>query len=170
MVLAALLVACRLATCPTSRSPAAVKPTTDGVVRAPSAFGITLISGRPSAPVPSRTDTHELVVPRSIPMILPIHALARPQRGGHTSSVRQDSPTRVVHSAALSYRGGAGRRRRGPSCAHAGTLCERYLPSRCGPPPWRWRRPQASLGGGADGDAGLATTTSAGRINRPCQR
>ncbi|GAE74063.1 hypothetical protein JCM18916_3635 [Cutibacterium acnes JCM 18916] len=42
-------------------SPELVNATTDGVVRAPSAFGMTV--GSP----PSRTATHELVVPRSIP-------------------------------------------------------------------------------------------------------
>src|SRR5690606_18039008 len=51
-------------------SPLAVKPTTDGVVRAPSALGITRTSGSPAAPIPSRTATHEFVVPKSIPMIL----------------------------------------------------------------------------------------------------
>ncbi len=35
----------------------------EGVVRAPSAFSITLMF------LPSMTDTHELVVPKSIPMI-----------------------------------------------------------------------------------------------------
>ena len=40
--------------------------TTEGVVRAPSLLGIT--TGSP----PSRTETQELVVPKSIPMILPI--------------------------------------------------------------------------------------------------
>jgi hypothetical protein len=38
----------------------------DGVVRAPSAFSITLVE------LPSMMATHELVVPKSIPMILPI--------------------------------------------------------------------------------------------------
>ena len=56
----------RLAAWPTSFSPDGVKPTTDGVVFAPSEFGMTL--GSP----PSRTATQEFVVPKSIPMILPI--------------------------------------------------------------------------------------------------
>ncbi len=43
--------------------------TIDGVVRAPSSFGMTL--GSP----PSRTATHELVVPRSMPIIFAIVAL-----------------------------------------------------------------------------------------------
>src|SRR6185436_10335007 len=66
MVRSGLVMAWRLATWPTSRSPVLVKATTDGVVRWPSALGITV--GFP----PSMTATHELVVPRSMPMILPI--------------------------------------------------------------------------------------------------
>ena len=61
-----LVTAWRLATVPTSRSPEAVKATTDGVVRPPSAFSMTV--GSP----PSSTAMHELVVPRSIPMVLPM--------------------------------------------------------------------------------------------------
>jgi hypothetical protein len=53
--------ACRLAGRPTRRSPCFVKATTEGVVRAPSAFSIT------RAVLPSMTATHELVVPKSIP-------------------------------------------------------------------------------------------------------
>ena len=63
MVFSGLVMAWRLATWPTSRSPLFEKPTTEGVVRAPSSFGMTF--GSP----PSRTATHELVVPRSMPMI-----------------------------------------------------------------------------------------------------
>ena len=62
-VLVGLVTACRLATVPTSRSPPCVKATTDGVVRPPSAFSMTV--GSP----PSRTAMHEFVVPRSIPMV-----------------------------------------------------------------------------------------------------
>ncbi len=61
-----LVTACRLATCPTSRSLLSTKATTDGVVLFPSELAITF--GSP----PSITATQELVVPRSIPMILPI--------------------------------------------------------------------------------------------------
>ena len=64
MVCLGLVTAWRLATWPTSRSPSLVKATTDGVVRPPSALGMT--TGSP----PSMTETTELVVPRSIPMIL----------------------------------------------------------------------------------------------------
>src|SRR3954464_11792654 len=70
-VLVGLVTAWRLATVPTRRSPDWVKATTDGVVRPPSAFSMTV--GSP----PSRTAIHELVVPRSIPMVLAI--LGAPQ-------------------------------------------------------------------------------------------
>ena len=65
-VFSGLVMAWRRATCPTSRSPSLAKATTEGVVRPPSELGIT--AGSP----PSITATTELVVPRSIPMILPI--------------------------------------------------------------------------------------------------
>src|SRR5690554_1015288 len=52
---------CRLATSPTRTSPVLENATTEGVVRAPSAFAMTV--GSP----PSRTETTELVVPRSMP-------------------------------------------------------------------------------------------------------
>src|SRR3954470_6923264 len=63
-VASGLVIAWRLAICPTSRSPASVKPTIEGVVRLPSELGIT--TGSP----PSITATHELVVPRSMPITL----------------------------------------------------------------------------------------------------
>src|ERR1700675_3163734 len=63
-VFSGLVTACRLATCPTSRSPDLVIATTDGVVRPPSWFGITTDSP------PCITATTELVVPKSIPIIL----------------------------------------------------------------------------------------------------
>src|SRR2546427_4674722 len=55
------VMAWRLATSPTRISPVLLKATTEGVVRWPSALGMT--TGSP----PSRTETTELVVPRSIP-------------------------------------------------------------------------------------------------------
>src|SRR6478752_9519701 len=64
MVRSGLVIAWRLATSPTRTSPALEKATTDGVVREPSALGMT--TGSP----PSRTATTELVVPRSIPTAL----------------------------------------------------------------------------------------------------
>ena len=63
MVLVGLVTAWRLAGAPTRRVPSFWKATTDGVVRAPSRFVMTV--GSP----PSITATTELVVPRSMPMI-----------------------------------------------------------------------------------------------------
>src|SRR4051812_744802 len=63
-VFSGLVTACRLATWPTSRSPVLVNATTDGVRRLPS--GLVMTTGSP----PSMTATTELVVPRSIPIIL----------------------------------------------------------------------------------------------------
>src|SRR3954453_22554543 len=56
----------RFAGAPTSRWPSFANATTDGVVRPPSAFGMTV--GSP----PSSTAIQDLFVPRSIPMVLPI--------------------------------------------------------------------------------------------------
>src|SRR5688500_17024117 len=61
MVRSMLLTAWRLAISPTRTSPDLENATRDGVVRPPSALAITV--GSP----PSRTETTELVVPRSIP-------------------------------------------------------------------------------------------------------
>src|ERR671935_2628808 len=70
IVRSGLVTACRLATSPTSTSPVLENATTDGVVRDPSALGMTV--GSP----PSRVATTELVVPRSIPTAL---AISSPQ-------------------------------------------------------------------------------------------
>ena len=69
IVFSGLVTACRLAAWPTSLSSLSEKATIDGVVRAPSAFSITL------AWEPSMTATQELVVPKSIPITLPILSL-----------------------------------------------------------------------------------------------
>src|ERR671912_671687 len=61
MVRSTLVTAWRLATSPTRTSPPFANATTDGVVREPSALGMTV--GSP----PSNTATTELVVPRSMP-------------------------------------------------------------------------------------------------------
>src|SRR4051795_1622276 len=61
MVRSTLVTACRLATSPTRTSPDLANATTDGVVRAPSALGMTV--GSP----PSSTATTLFVVPRSMP-------------------------------------------------------------------------------------------------------
>src|SRR3954452_23737182 len=62
-VFCGLVTACRLATVPTRRSPLCAKATTDGVVRRTSAFSMAV--GSP----PSRAAMHELVVPRSMPIV-----------------------------------------------------------------------------------------------------
>src|SRR5215469_18627918 len=69
IVRSGLVMAWRLATSPTRTSPDLEKPTTDGVVRAPSAMGMTV--GSPA----SRTLTTELVVPRSMPTALGMRSL-----------------------------------------------------------------------------------------------
>src|SRR3954471_13705560 len=80
IVRSGLLIACRLATSPTSTSPVFENATTDGVVRAPSALGTTV--GSPA----SSTLTTEFVVPRSMPTALGIGAppWARPE-GEHAN-------------------------------------------------------------------------------------
>jgi hypothetical protein len=57
---------CLFATSPTNTSPFFAKATIEGVVRAPSAFAITV--GSPA----SKTDTQLFVVPKSIPTALAI--------------------------------------------------------------------------------------------------
>src|SRR3979490_2394386 len=72
----------RLAGCPPSTSPSSVKATIDGVVRAPSAFSMTL------ALLPSITATQELVVPRSMPITLLIGTSCKKQdRSARESTV-----------------------------------------------------------------------------------
>ena len=70
-VRAALTACCRLAASPTTRSPSLVKLTTEGVVRPPSELG--MISGSP----PSSTATQLFVVPKSMPITLPIKTASK---------------------------------------------------------------------------------------------
>ena len=63
-VRAALTACWRFAASPTTRSPACVKLTTEGVVRPPSELGMT--TGSP----PSSTATQLFVVPKSMPITL----------------------------------------------------------------------------------------------------
>ena len=67
IVFVGLVTAFLLAGIPTSCS--SPKPTTDGVVLFPSVFSITF------APLPSMTETQELVVPKSIPIIFVITSI-----------------------------------------------------------------------------------------------
>src|SRR5215213_3175122 len=80
-----LVTAWRLATVPTRRSPPCVKATTDGVVRPPSALGMTV--GSP----PSRTAMHELVVPRSMPTALAMGLLQKSGKGCIHEGNRHDA-------------------------------------------------------------------------------
>src|SRR5215469_12652671 len=86
MVFSGFTAACRRAKLPTRRSPDLVNATTEGVVREPSLLAITV--GWP----PSMTATQELVVPRSIPIILPI-VLTRTSLGNLSTG-------RVIYSRA----------------------------------------------------------------------
>src|SRR6056297_3387165 len=65
-VLSGLVMACLFAGSPTFRSPFSTHATTEGVVLFPSLLGITTGS------FPSITETQEFVVPKSIPIILPM--------------------------------------------------------------------------------------------------
>src|SRR4029450_2794610 len=82
-----LVRAWRLAIWPTSRSPLAVNPTIEGVVRAPSWVGRTW--GAP----PSMTATQELVVPRSIPMTLPNRDLVDLAQASHLGMEAHAAPS-----------------------------------------------------------------------------
>src|SRR5271170_917776 len=88
----------RLAGWPTRRSPSSVNATIDGVVRAPSEFSMTL------GVEPSITATHELVVPRSMPITFaialsssfaepPSPEAARPKEGSIRRSPRPPQAT-----------------------------------------------------------------------------
>src|SRR5580658_1376440 len=81
IVRSGLVMAWRSATSPTRTSPAFENPTTEGVVRAPSALGMTV--GSPA----SSTLTTELVVPRSIPTALGMRGLLGLERGSHPYDV-----------------------------------------------------------------------------------
>ena len=89
MVRSGLVMAWRLATSPTSTSPVLEKPTTEGVVRPPSALGITV--GSPA----SSTLTTELVVPKSIPTALAMSACS--------FRLSFPVPTSVVYQSSLDY-------------------------------------------------------------------
>ncbi len=81
-VFSGLVTAWRFAAWPTRRSPDSVNATIDGVVRAPSAFSMTL------ALLPSITATQELVVPRSMPITLLIGTSCQKQdRSARESTV-----------------------------------------------------------------------------------
>src|SRR5208282_3614595 len=78
-VLVGLVIDWRLAIWPTSRSPASVNATTDGVVRLPSELAIT--TGSP----PSMNATQLFVVPKSIPITFAIFLKTLSSRDNHAS-------------------------------------------------------------------------------------
>src|SRR5215212_5468703 len=82
IVRSGLVMAWRLATSPTRTSPPLENATTDGVVRAPSELGMT--TGSPA----SRTETTELVVPRSMPTALGMGGLLL--HGGAVNDLNSD--------------------------------------------------------------------------------
>src|SRR2546423_10724509 len=85
-----LRIACRRASCPTSRSPCSVNATTDGVVRDPSALGITV------AWPPSMVAITEFVVPRSMPTAF---GMVVPPRLGAPLSPRSRAVSTSISSA-----------------------------------------------------------------------
>src|SRR3954463_12356606 len=109
-VFVGLVTAWRLATVPTRRSPLAAKATTDGVVRPPSLFSMTV--GSP----PSSTAMQEFVVPRSIPMVFAMWCaplLNLSLGGADYNRSGTSSEARIHHSAGAWHgtsagRGGAG--------------------------------------------------------------
>src|SRR5579872_4891821 len=92
-VFSGLRIACRRAIWPTKRSPVLLKPTTEGVSRLPSAFGMTV--GSP----PIIAAITEFVVPRSIPttFAIPCSSWRRPapRVGTGRRPVRAGAPARV---------------------------------------------------------------------------
>ena len=96
-----LVTAWRFATWPTRISPSLVNATTDGVTRLPSWLGMT--TGSP----PSMTATTELVVPRSMPITLPITGLQLPwQRSPGSASPDVDRGVSLLRRHPLSSQSG----------------------------------------------------------------
>src|SRR5579862_9192999 len=106
IVRSGLVTAWRFAGWPTSRSPSSVKATMDGVVRIPSAFSMTF------GVLPSITATHELVVPRSIPIALAMTALHFVAAPAHAPTQNLQSRLRtpgMIGDAIIKRRGGTTR-------------------------------------------------------------
>src|SRR5438876_543104 len=98
MMRSGLVMAWRLATSPTSTSPVLEKPTTDGVVRPPSALGMTV--GSPA----SRTETTALLVPRSIPTSLAMSGSPPNQRTQQLPNRRPGMACPMARRAGGSFR------------------------------------------------------------------
>src|SRR3989442_3033132 len=102
MVFSGLVIACRLATCPTSRSPVrGLTATTDGVRRPPSAFSSTV--GSPA----SMTATTLLVVPRSIPRTFAMSLLLLAPSAVRVEAELLEDPIEPRDQRALLLRQGA---------------------------------------------------------------
>src|SRR5436190_1144525 len=112
-VFSGFMTACRFATVPTRRSLESVNATTEGVVRPPSAFSSTVASP------PSSTATHELVVPRSIPIVFATYVLllldCTRNLSVRLAGVSEDpsAPVRFAPHDVFNARGWRGGRRRG---------------------------------------------------------
>ena len=165
IVRSGLVIAWRLATSPMSTSPPLEKATTEGVVRDPSVLGMT--TGSPA----SRTETTELVVPRSMPTALGM--------GGSSGRCAElESPGRIeVESWCLQLRR---RERAGPvrvGCPGAATRAapprrERVEPANLFTGWWdaaltAARRVPGHGGRAPDGRARRARPTSSTRRCRP---
>src|SRR6478609_9227257 len=100
-VFSALVMAWRLAMCPTSRLPASVTATTLGVVLYPPRFGMT------TGVSPSKIATHEFVVPRSMPITRSILSPSHHQAVSASSLAAFESPYPIADCIIL------GRQRRG---------------------------------------------------------
>src|SRR3954469_17470835 len=121
-----LRMAWRRASWPTSRSPFSVKPTTEGVVRDPSALGITV--GLP----PSMAAITEFVVPRSMPTALAISSPSGLGEERHGVPVRRRlAADEIAHIPRP-------RRRRAPSPGNVAVQQAAYQ----GPRPGRVARPK----------------------------
>src|SRR4051794_22998225 len=95
IVRSTLVTAWFFADCPTRTSPFLAKATTEGVVREPSEFAMTV--GSP----PSRTVTTELVVPRSIPTARAMGWISSVCTDGGAVVAGQPAALRVVRSTFL---------------------------------------------------------------------
>src|SRR5579863_7860194 len=93
-VFCGLVTAWRLAGWPTITSLSLVKATIEGVVRSPSLFSIT--RGLP----PSMMATHELVVPRSMPITFAMGSLQR-----DNLLKKRDSPEPLLRDGRLAFQG-----------------------------------------------------------------
>ncbi len=100
----------RLATVPTSRSPVLLTATTDGVMRPPSLFVMTI--GSP----PSMTATTLFVVPRSIPITFGI-SCCLPSKVGFVVSTPRGGRSRLPGAAGCRAQQAAGRSRLRPYVA-----------------------------------------------------